>query len=146
VSVRINSTSNAAAAIAVSAARGGLRTVLAAPRPCAVHERSAAHGVTLVPTARLAAVLENGQPWDVLLCPPNHLVAANVGVTLERGAGFTGPPGRAYLVSYGETLLGQVPDLGDRAGYSPSWNDEIVSMTSGSSTALWSARYVPTSV
>ncbi|OLT00610.1 hypothetical protein BJF90_34220 [Pseudonocardia sp. CNS-004] len=47
----------------------------------------------------------------VLLCPPNHLVAANVGVTLERGAGFSGPPGRAYLVAEGKPVLGQVPDL-----------------------------------
>jgi hypothetical protein len=49
----------------------------------------------------------------VLLCPPNHLVAANVGVTLERGMGFTGPPGRAYLVAEGKTMLGQVPDAGN---------------------------------
>lgn len=47
----------------------------------------------------------------VLLSPPNHLAAADVGVTLERGGGFTGPPGRAYLVADGETGLGQVPDL-----------------------------------
>jgi S-DNA-T family DNA segregation ATPase FtsK/SpoIIIE len=47
----------------------------------------------------------------VLLCPPNHLVAANVGVTLERGMGFSGPPGRAYLVAEGKMLLGQVPDV-----------------------------------
>ncbi|QYN35495.1 FHA domain-containing protein [Pseudonocardia sp. DSM 110487] len=45
----------------------------------------------------------------VLLCPPNHLVAANVGVTLERGMGFSGPPGRAYLVAEGKMMLGQVP-------------------------------------
>jgi DNA segregation ATPase FtsK/SpoIIIE, S-DNA-T family len=48
----------------------------------------------------------------VLLCPPNHLVAANVGVTLERGMGFSGPPGRAYLVAEGRAVLGQVPDVG----------------------------------
>jgi hypothetical protein len=48
----------------------------------------------------------------VLLCPPNHLVAANVGVTLERGMGFSGPPGRAYLVAEGRMMLGQVPDVG----------------------------------
>lgn len=48
----------------------------------------------------------------VLLCPPNHLVAANVGVTLERGTGFSGPPGRAYLVAEGKLVLGQVPDVG----------------------------------
>jgi S-DNA-T family DNA segregation ATPase FtsK/SpoIIIE len=47
----------------------------------------------------------------VLLCPPNHLVAANVGVTLERGMGFSGPPGRAYLVVEGRVVLGQVPDV-----------------------------------
>ncbi|TWF77885.1 S-DNA-T family DNA segregation ATPase FtsK/SpoIIIE [Pseudonocardia hierapolitana] len=47
----------------------------------------------------------------VLLCPPNHLVAANVGVTLERGMGFSGPPGRAYLVAEGRMLLGQVPEV-----------------------------------
>ena len=49
----------------------------------------------------------------VLLCPPNHLVAANVGVSLERGTGFSGPPGRAYLVAEGKMMLGQVPDVGD---------------------------------
>jgi S-DNA-T family DNA segregation ATPase FtsK/SpoIIIE len=47
----------------------------------------------------------------VLLCPPNQLVAANVGVTLERGMGFSSPPGRAYLVAEGRMLLGQVPDV-----------------------------------
>jgi len=48
----------------------------------------------------------------VLLCPPNHLVAANVGVTLERGMGFSGPPGRAYLVVEGRTVLGHVAEVG----------------------------------
>jgi hypothetical protein len=48
----------------------------------------------------------------VLLCPPNHLVAANVGVNLERGMGFSGPPGRAYLVAEGKMVLGQAPDVG----------------------------------
>jgi S-DNA-T family DNA segregation ATPase FtsK/SpoIIIE len=47
----------------------------------------------------------------VLLCPPNHLAAANVGVPLERGMGFNGPPGRAYLVTEGRVVLGQVPDV-----------------------------------
>lgn len=47
----------------------------------------------------------------VLLCPPNHLAAENVGVRIERGAGFSGPPGRALLAVNGELLLGQVPDL-----------------------------------
>jgi hypothetical protein len=27
--------------------------------------------------------------------------------------GFTGPPGRAYLVAEGKMMLGQVPELGN---------------------------------
>jgi DNA segregation ATPase FtsK/SpoIIIE, S-DNA-T family len=47
----------------------------------------------------------------VLLCPPNHLAAENVGVRIERGSGFSGPPGRAVMAVAGELLLGQVVDL-----------------------------------
>jgi S-DNA-T family DNA segregation ATPase FtsK/SpoIIIE len=47
----------------------------------------------------------------VLLCPPNHLAAENVGIRIERGSGFSGPPGRAVLSVGGKLMLGQVPDL-----------------------------------
>jgi hypothetical protein len=30
---------------------------------------------------------------------------------LERGMGFSGPPGRAYLVVEGKMMLGQVPEI-----------------------------------
>ena len=47
----------------------------------------------------------------VLLSPPNHLAADNVGIRIERGAGFNGPPGRALLQVDGIVRLGQVPDI-----------------------------------
>ncbi len=50
----------------------------------------------------------------VLLCPPNHLAAENVGIRIERGTGFNGPPGRALLQVDGVVRLGQVPDLAAR--------------------------------
>jgi S-DNA-T family DNA segregation ATPase FtsK/SpoIIIE len=46
----------------------------------------------------------------VLLCPPNNLAAENVGVKIERGSGFTGPPGRALFALGGELILGHVID------------------------------------
>lgn len=46
----------------------------------------------------------------ILLSPPNHLVADNVGVKIDRTAAFNGPPGRAFLSVGGEVLLGQVAD------------------------------------
>lgn len=57
----------------------------------------------------LAAAKKTAGPV-VLLSPPNHLDAGNVGVQIERGAGFSGPPGRAYVQLGGQLLLGQVPD------------------------------------
>jgi S-DNA-T family DNA segregation ATPase FtsK/SpoIIIE len=157
--------STAAAAVAVSAAAGGLRVLLGAHRRSAVHERAVEAGVTVVTGGEMMGALDRspvdlvvlddidrfpaeealverltrpgGPPLAVvalldsfgfgatglvkvartrpgsvvLLCPPNHLVAANVGVTLDRGSGFSGPPGRAYLVTEGKTALGQVPDV-----------------------------------
>jgi hypothetical protein len=46
----------------------------------------------------------------VLLSPPNHLAASSVGVTINREAAFSGPPGRAVLSVRGRNALGQVPD------------------------------------
>lgn len=46
----------------------------------------------------------------MLLSPPNHLSADNVGVKIDRTAAFTGPPGRAFLSVDGEVQLGQVAD------------------------------------
>jgi S-DNA-T family DNA segregation ATPase FtsK/SpoIIIE len=71
------------------------------------------------PRGLLAAAKKGAGPV-VLLCPPNHLAAENVGIQIERGAGFTGPPGRALLRSAGgEPLLGQVPELpGENAAVS----------------------------
>lgn len=157
--------STAVASIAASAATGGHRTVLVAPRPGPPHRAAADRGVVLVTPADLAAVLDAGEvavvavddadigqltddvvgrltgPGGpalvvaaqldafgfgargllqaakkaagpvVLLCPPNHLAADNVGVRIERGAAFSGPPGRAVLSVGGELLLGQVADL-----------------------------------
>ena len=48
---------------------------------------------------------------SVLLSPPNHLAASNVGVSIDRGDGFTGPPGRAYVSIDGNVALCQVPDI-----------------------------------
>lgn len=42
------------------------------------------------------------------ICPPDHLAAQNVGVRIARGAGFSGPPGRAILALRGENTLMQV--------------------------------------
>lgn len=47
----------------------------------------------------------------VLLSPPTAQAATNVDVKIARAGGFTGPPGRAYLVVDGEPVLGQVPDV-----------------------------------
>ncbi|MDN5860574.1 MAG: hypothetical protein L0H84_18375, partial [Pseudonocardia sp.] len=47
----------------------------------------------------------------VLLSPPNHLLAEYVGIRIDRGAAFSGPPGRAFVSVGGELLLCQVPDL-----------------------------------
>ncbi len=60
----------------------------------------------------------------VLLSPPNHLAAADVGVTLDRGGGFTGPAGRAYLVADGETGLGQVRFWAEPARLLPRLHSE----------------------
>ncbi|HYH32047.1 MAG TPA: FtsK/SpoIIIE domain-containing protein, partial [Pseudonocardia sp.] len=62
------------------------------------------------PRGLLAAAKKGAGPV-VLLSPPNHLLAENVGVRIERGAGFSGPPGRALLAVDGELLVGQVADL-----------------------------------
>lgn len=58
----------------------------------------------------LLAAAKKGSGPVVLLCPPNHLAAENVGIQIERGTGFTGPPGRALVrPSGGAAVLGQVP-------------------------------------
>jgi S-DNA-T family DNA segregation ATPase FtsK/SpoIIIE len=49
----------------------------------------------------------------VLLSPPNHLAAEYVGVRIDRGAAFAGPPGRAFLLVDGTLMLGQVPDAAE---------------------------------
>lgn len=61
-----------------------------------------ARGVVRAASRRPAAV--------VLLSPPNNLAAENVGVKIDRGAGFSGPPGRALFSVDGELVLGQVVD------------------------------------
>lgn len=93
---------------------------VAAPDDAVVARLTAPGGPALVVAAQLdkfgfgargllAAAKKNAGPV-VLLSPPNHLDAGNVNVPLERGMGFAGPPGRAYVQVGGQLLLGQVPD------------------------------------
>lgn len=149
--------STALAALAVAAARSGLRVAVAAPRLGPAHRVAVEAGALLcaptdLPLDADVLVVDDADlvVWDdalvdllvsgprlvvgglldgfgfgatglvkavrraigpvVLLSPPSHLAADGVGVKIDRGAAFTGPPGRAYLSVDGEVRLGQVVD------------------------------------
>jgi len=46
----------------------------------------------------------------ILLSPKNHYLGTSFGMTLPRGTGFSGPPGRGFLRAGGEPALIQVPN------------------------------------
>lgn len=60
-----------------------------------------------IPNAHLRAIIK--QMHQVLLiCPPDHLTSQSVGIQIERGAGFSSPPGRGLFQDRNGQVLAQV--------------------------------------
>ncbi len=60
-----------------------------------------------MPNATMRGVLKRAQQ-QLLLCPPDHLVAQSLGIRLARGGGWSGPPGRGVFSADGEQIMVQV--------------------------------------